>query len=209
MQEIQQTSKFLWVGNWAALDFINTDIVVEQRPVDLLEGSQDFVQWLGESGLCRREDLKDNIVPRRLIDDARAYRGLLRRGIEGYVQQGGLLPRELFLKTNEILSRNASIRQLLRADKGYRVETRWQFQGCGDYLMPVAESFAKLVTEADVDRIRKCKNPECVLYFYDISKGGQRSWCSLDICGNKLRMAASRRRSESGEGKQAGKRDLR
>jgi predicted RNA-binding Zn ribbon-like protein len=51
-----------------------------------------------------------------------------------------------------------------------------------------------MLTEDDLSRLRKCANPECVLYFYDVSKGGKRRWCSLDICGNKLRMAASRRR---------------
>jgi len=60
--------------------------------------------------------------------------------------------------------------------------------------VPIAESFARLVTEADAGRIRKCKNPDCVLYFHDTSKGGNRAWCSLDLCGNKLRMAASRQR---------------
>ena len=194
MHEDSANSKFLWVGNWPAIDFINTDIVLEQRPVDLLEGPQDVVLWLGESGLCRKEDLKDSVMPQQLISDARAYRGLLRRGIEGYAQERRPLPRELFLKTNDLLT-HACARQLVRTDQGYRVEARWNFNASEDYLMPVAESFTKLVTEADVNRIRKCKNPQCVLYFYDTSKGGQRSWCSLDICGNKLRMAASRQKA--------------
>lgn len=195
MPEIREKSKYLWVGNWPAIDFVNTNIVVEHSPVDLLEGAQDVVLWLGESGLCRQDDFKNNLTPKRLIHDARAYRGLIRQGIEAYVRQRSL-PRELFHTTNDLLSHNVCVRQMVREDEGYRIEARWRFEASGGYLAPIADSFTKLVTEADVSRIRKCKNPECVLYFYDTSKGGQRSWCSLDICGNKLRMAASRQKRQ-------------
>jgi hypothetical protein len=54
VQEIQVKSKFLWVGNWPAIDFINTDIIVEGKPVDLLEKADDVVLWLDESHLCEK-----------------------------------------------------------------------------------------------------------------------------------------------------------
>ena len=196
MQRIHKKSKFLWVGNWPAIDFINTDIVVEGKPVDLLEEADDVVLWLEESHLC--EKTNDGMLsrPKRLIDEARAYRGLLRRGIAQFARKRRL-SAELLGKTNEYLRHCASSRQLQENGKRYRSLTRWRLQSAEDYLVPIAESFAKLVTEADPGRIRKCKNPECVLYFHDTSKGGHRAWCSLDLCGNKLRMAASRqRRSE-------------
>jgi predicted RNA-binding Zn ribbon-like protein len=193
MQEIHLKSRFLWVGNWPAIDFINTDIIVEGKPVDLLKEPDDVVLWLDESRLCEKTDHGRLSPPKRLIDEARAYRGLLRQGIAQFAGQRRL-PAGLLSKTNEYLRRCVAPRQLQEASQGYRSLTSWRLQSAEDYLVPIAESFASLVTEADPGRIRKCKNPECVLYFHDTSKGGHRAWCSLDLCGNKLRMAASRRR---------------
>ena len=200
MPEIHEKSKFLWVGNWPVIDFINTDIVMEGKPVDLLEEADDVVRWLDECHLC--EKTNDGMLgpPKRLIDEARAYRGLLRQGIAQFARERRLSAAALG-KTNEYLRRCASSRQLQEDGKRYRSLTSWRLQRAEDYLVPIAESFARLVTKADPGRIRKCKNPECVLYFHDTSKGGHRSWCSLDLCGNKLRMAASRRRhSEENSG---------
>jgi predicted RNA-binding Zn ribbon-like protein len=200
MKEIQVKSKFLWVGNWPAIDFINTDIVVAGTPVDLLKEAHDVVLWLDESHLCEKRNDGRLEPPKRLIDEARAYRGLLRQGIAQLARQRRL-SADLFGKTNGYLRRCVSSRQLQEDGKRYRFLTSWRLQSAEDYLVPIAESFAKLVTEADPGRIRKCKNPECVLYFHDTSKGGHRAWCSLDLCGNKLRMAASRRRhSEENDG---------
>src|SRR5579872_2116600 len=199
MQEIHQKSKFLWVGNWPAIDFINTDIVMEGQPVDLLEEADDVVLWLEESRLCEKTNDSTLVRPKRLIDEARAYRGLLRQGIAQFARHRRL-SADLLEKTNEYLRRCVSSRQLQENGKRYRSLTSWRLQGAEDYLVPIAESFANLVTEADPGRIRKCKNPECVLYFHDTSKGGHRAWCSLDLCGNKLRMAASRRRHSEEQG---------
>jgi predicted RNA-binding Zn ribbon-like protein len=193
MQEIQVKSKFLWVGNWPAIDFVNTDIVMEGKPVDLLEEAQDVALWLKESHVCEKTNDGGLEPPKRLIDEARAYRGLLRQGIAQFARQRRL-SADLFGKTNEYLRRCVSWHQLQEEGKRYRFLTNWRLQSAEDYLVPIAESFARLVTVVDPSRIRKCKNPECVLYFHDTSKGGNRTWCSLDLCGNKLRMAASRRR---------------
>jgi predicted RNA-binding Zn ribbon-like protein len=197
MQEIQVKSKFLWVGNWPAIDFINTAIVVEGNPVDLLDEADDVVRWLEESHLCENTNDGTLVRPKRLIDEARAYRGLLRQDVAQFARQRRL-SAGMLRKTNEYLRRCVSSRQLQEDGKKYRSLTSWRLQSAEDYLVPIAESFARLVTEADPGRIRKCRNPECVLYFHDTSKGGHRSWCSLDLCGNKLRMAASRRRRSEG-----------
>ncbi|MFI9815130.1 CGNR zinc finger domain-containing protein [Saccharothrix variisporea] len=37
------------------------------------------------------------------------------------------------------------------------------------------------------DRIRKCANPDCVLHFVDTSRTGRRQWCSMTVCGNRLK----------------------
>jgi predicted RNA-binding Zn ribbon-like protein len=57
-----------------------------------------------------------------------------------------------------------------------------------DLLAPLAHSVANLFATADRSRVRKCGN--CVLHFYDTSKKGTRQWCSMQLCGNRLKVAA-------------------
>jgi len=47
---------------------------------------------------------------------------------------------------------------------------------------------ATLFAEADRNRVRKCG--QCVLHFHDTSKKGIRRWCSMRLCGNRLKVAA-------------------
>ncbi|WP_049566553.1 CGNR zinc finger domain-containing protein [Nonomuraea sp. SBT364] len=38
------------------------------------------------------------------------------------------------------------------------------------------------------ERVRKCANPQCVLWFLDVSKNGSRRWCSMEVCGNRSKV---------------------
>ncbi|MFI6324973.1 CGNR zinc finger domain-containing protein [Nonomuraea sp. NPDC050556] len=51
----------------------------------------------------------------------------------------------------------------------------------------VAADFVRLMGERP-DRVRKCANPECLLWFLDISKNGSRRWCSMEKCGNRAKV---------------------
>lgn len=57
-----------------------------------------------------------------------------------------------------------------------------------DLLSPLAHSAATLFAEANRERVRKCE--QCVLHFHDTSKKGTRRWCSMQLCGNRLKVAA-------------------
>ncbi|MTD59111.1 CGNR zinc finger domain-containing protein [Amycolatopsis pithecellobii] len=49
-----------------------------------------------------------------------------------------------------------------------------------------AEEYLGLLEKAP-DRIRSCAHPDCVLYFFDVSKNGTRRWCSMSGCGNRFK----------------------
>ena len=57
-----------------------------------------------------------------------------------------------------------------------------------DLLTPLAHSAATLFAHVDRSRVRKCD--QCVLYFHDTSKKGRRRWCSMQLCGNRRKVAA-------------------
>ncbi len=196
MQENSSQSRFLWVGNWLAVDFINTDIVLEGKPVNLLKHPADFMTWLQEAGVNGLQEAKiEARETERILPEALAYRSLLKQSLAA-VTQKRQPPCELVPATNALLARPENAAQLVEQTGRYSLIVAPSFPTAKSYVVPVAQSVAKLLVEGDLNRLRKCKNPECVLYFYDTSKSGTRSWCSLDICGNKLRMAASRERKK-------------
>lgn len=53
---------------------------------------------------------------------------------------------------------------------------------------PIAHYAAMLFAHADRSRVRKCDN--CVIHFLDTSKKGTRRWCSMELCGNRFKVAA-------------------
>jgi predicted RNA-binding Zn ribbon-like protein len=61
-------------------------------------------------------------------------------------------------------------------------------------LAPVAEAAAELLTTADFDRIKRCEDETCVLWFADQTKSRHRRWCSMELCGNRHKVTAYRTR---------------
>ena len=69
-------------------------------------------------------------------------------------------------------------------------QTELWFEPCEpeDLFAPLAHSAAILFAALDRRRVRKCTG--CVLHFYDTSRKGTRRWCSMQLCGNRLKVAA-------------------
>ncbi|MBH0192038.1 MAG: hypothetical protein HP492_09850 [Nitrospira sp.] len=63
--------------------------------------------------------------------------------------------------------------------------------------MGSAEAAGNLLCRADFALIKKCGNPACILYFYDTTKNHTRNWCSMQVCGNRMKVAAHYWRNRS------------
>ena len=48
-------------------------------------------------------------------------------------------------------------------------------------------------------RLRPCANPECRLFLIDRSKPNTARWCSMAICGNRMKARRHYRRARAGE----------
>ena len=59
-------------------------------------------------------------------------------------------------------------------------------------------SLVAIVLEAQAEgvweRIKACRKDSCGWVFYDTSRNRSSSWCSMSICGNRVKTAAYRRR---------------
>jgi predicted RNA-binding Zn ribbon-like protein len=53
--------------------------------------------------------------------------------------------------------------------------------------------------------VKKCRNSACILFFYDMTKNHARQWCSMRLCGNRMKVAAHyrrQRRAKKGKAKE-------
>jgi predicted RNA-binding Zn ribbon-like protein len=191
------STNFYWFGNTLALDFVNTEVLHDGPVEELLRTPKDFLRWITEAGLVSKSRVMRQLGEKEMQDGltlAREYRSKIRKDLRttGFVNP---ISSALRVATNGLLAVPTCVAAL---QSGKRAQStlmwEWSFKSGEDLLRPIAASLAELLAHGEMRRIRRCKNPDCILYFYDVSRSNTRVWCSLDICGNKLRAAAFRKR---------------
>jgi predicted RNA-binding Zn ribbon-like protein len=59
-------------------------------------------------------------------------------------------------------------------------------------LSRIAASFAEMLAQGHIDRLKFCPNQGCRWVFYDQTKGNTRRWCNDRTCGNRDRVRRAR-----------------
>jgi predicted RNA-binding Zn ribbon-like protein len=65
-------------------------------------------------------------------------------------------------------------------------------------LAPVLWSAGDLLASANLGKIRRCANPECLYLFLDESRSGKRRWCTMSSCGNRAKARRHYHKSRQG-----------
>src|SRR5262245_36865435 len=103
-----KTSRFLFVGGHPSLDFLNTEIVDDGKPKDLLGDYGDVVDWLTDAGTLdprSRRDLQKKWTKAerdRLLARVKDFRSLLRKTVKRLADSAAL-PQEALTEINKIL----------------------------------------------------------------------------------------------------------
>ena len=97
-------------------------------------------------------------------------------------------------EVNGALAAGVGASRLIRQDRGWRLGLSPGPAGPLQALAPIARAIAELVMSGRSVEIGKCANPRCVLYFRDRSRTRRRRWCSMAVCGNRMKVAAHVRR---------------
>ena len=61
-------------------------------------------------------------------------------------------------------------------------------------LAGIARDAVRLLGSPAAARIKECEHPRCSLMFLDETQAGRRRWCSMNRCGNLVKIAHYRRR---------------
>ncbi len=194
---------FLFVGNKPILDFLNTRPVLAQCPTELLPDFPALERWLIASGIMSSAKMKRLVQSWRhspeaalFYKDVIAFRERLREAVLR-LESGSAPSDEFIQEVNRGLQQNP-LATVLRKREGRIVRVQiFDPEQPTDLWKLIFDGAADLLSEPEIDRIRQCE--KCVVHFFDTSKKGSRRWCSMNICGNKLKVAAYQRRKRESE----------
>ena len=192
---------FLFVANRPVLDFLNTKPLLAEGPTELLPDFDALARWLIASGIVSSAETKSLLRRWRhspesaqFLKDLIAFRERLRDAVVR--MEGGSAPSDEFVQeVNSGLLQHPPILVLRKREGGIVREPLFEPKRPADLWAPILDGTADLLSEPQSARLRQCET--CVLHFFDTSKKGLRRWCSMNICGNKLKVAAYQRRKRN------------
>jgi len=200
LQQKEWVDGFLFLANQLALDFLNTKPILDGEPRELLPDAAALERWLIASGMVTsRKDTalvrawRDSRQGEAFVQKLITFRERLRAAVLRL--EAGLMPGDAFLAEVNVLLKNYPQRANL-SKQGSKVilNVFFDMRKPEDIWAPIVAATAELLSEVELSRIRKCESESCIVHFYDTSKKGSRRWCSMNICGNKLKVAAYQRR---------------
>jgi predicted RNA-binding Zn ribbon-like protein len=195
--------EFSFVGNLLCVDFVNTQVMRQGAPFDLLGGIDDLLRWARQAGVVDEAALRG--LPAawrttreavRLLADAKALRAHLRAAVEALAADRPL-PADVVPAINHALATGASTLRLERRAGAYATVRETLDPSPAALLAPIAESAAWLLEHGDHALVRRCENGACIRFFYDTTKNRRRRWCSMDGCGSRAKAAAYYRRRKA------------
>jgi predicted RNA-binding Zn ribbon-like protein len=171
----------VFVSGHAALDFAGTLKWRRSAPEELLPTPLSLQEWLSESGVLTAPGLPTA----RELDAARAAREVI-YALVSRRAAGEPLPAAGVRRLNELARQPAVVPQLTTS--GVRRDG-----GTADGLSVIARSAIELLAD-DTAVLKECSRAECTRVFLDRSRGHRRTWCGMEECGNRAKVAAYRRR---------------
>jgi len=154
----------------------------DESPVELLAEPRDLADWLHESGLFEKRPVT---AP---SDLAAALE--LREAVYALVQarlDGARLPSHAVAIVDAAAARTPLVPALVA---GRRVRRGTAAQALAD----LAREAVEVVGGPNAELLRECARPGCTQVYVDASRGRRREWCSMALCGSRVKAAAYRAR---------------
>jgi predicted RNA-binding Zn ribbon-like protein len=192
------TDGFLFVGNNPILDLLNTRLVVDNQPQEFLSDTSALLRWVRIAGLLPTPEIKSQLTAwsskpeaTKFLRELLTFRESLRDAV--IALEEGKQPSKAFLANlNERLYEHP-VRKAVAPAAGKLHSSQVAGTSIADTLWAaVLNETEQLLTNTDATRVRKCES--CVVHFLDISKKNARRWCSMRLCGNKIKVATYQNR---------------
>jgi predicted RNA-binding Zn ribbon-like protein len=202
MQNQSVRDGFFFLGDHAALDFLNTKPLQKGQAQELLSDFLALLRWFvaarfvdgtaaARFAVRWSGSRQADVALARIL----AFRESLRSGVLA-VESGGKLPRRVLDEVNDLVKEHPASFQLVNTGRKLTKKIAVSPATPGDLVGIVANAAADLFCDVDRTRIRQCET--CVIHFCDTTKNRTRRWCSMQVCGNRAKVAAyaARKRRE-------------
>ena len=167
--------------------FVNT-LDVEQR-ADLIATPTALRAWLREAGLPSSGTADAGDVT-RAAEVREGLRELLLANNEGSV------PPVAAVATLDAAAGRAGLHLSVAADG--RVTLASEASGVDGALGKLLVIAYRAMETGTWSRLKACRNDTCLWAFYDHSRNHSGHWCSMSVCGNRMKVQAYRARHASG-----------
>jgi predicted RNA-binding Zn ribbon-like protein len=195
------------VGGRVCLDFANSvSTRLEGLGEEYLSSYDDLVVWMQHAGILAEDEAKSlgekgsdhPDLAAAALHRALAFRETIYRvfsAIAEAEEPDGSDLAEMNRMVQEALSRLT----ITPSAEGY--EWTWVSDEKElDYMLwPIARSAADLLTSQELGRVKRCARQGCDWLFVDQSKNHSRRWCSMSLCGSRVKARRYYRRKKPQE----------
>lgn len=192
--------KPLFLGSHLAMDFLNTTLSPQGKPIELISDGESFAEWLASAGMLDASSASK--LKRRFgaeaLDDAAAEVRKFRDWAAGWISRwrdapGGDYEAEL-RRLNRLLERAKGYREAVATKSGLQLIERYHIDSADELIVLVATQVALLIANEQPSLVKRCAGTGCTLWFLDRTKAHGRLFCSTAVCGNRAKVAAFRER---------------
>jgi predicted RNA-binding Zn ribbon-like protein len=160
-------------------------------PVERLPDVAAVRRWLRAAGALPGQ--RDCPVDERRRDSLIELREAIHRIVVA-ARAGESLPTDDLATVNTASAGPEFVPSLPRG-RGGRGVTWTSSEPFASALTLLARDAIDLVATVPASRIKECEHPDCSRMFVDESQSGRRRWCSMQACGNHVKVTAHRRRA--------------
>ncbi|OXM83075.1 CGNR zinc finger domain-containing protein [Paenibacillus rigui] len=184
--------KIQFLSNSLSLNLVNTEENRRGKRHDLLVTEQQAAYWLevmfSEQVILTEQFAQRIHFTQESVTALRELRGLLRKGFQDIAD--GLQVDELWIHALESYTNKAPFTFVFKENKLLPTP-------CGAFvdslLSLVAYDALELMANGKLATLHRCSNPKCLWMYMDAT--GKRKWCSMKICGNRMKVARHKDRS--------------
>ena len=182
------------VGGQLCLDFANTVSAHSEGGREYLTSYDELLSWSLHAGILEtaaaatlrrwaagRPDEAASVLGRGLAQREMIY------GIFAAVAEGKRPRQEMLSGLNAAVRGVYARLQISPSVVGFKWTWALEEIEPEQILWPIVRSAAELLTSEDLGRVRKCGRDGCDWLFVDMSKNQSRRWCSMNMCGSRVK----------------------
>lgn len=158
--------------------------------MDQLANNADVMAWFLDVGLITEEAIQFAWQEEATLrEQVRAFRQEMRQMLTAVVSNQPVTATTIEV-INDWLQYWRAQPRVTREDGGFEYQLNVVLTKPEHLLAQLAATAANFLTTVNLDYVKRCGNDECIRFFLDTSKNHSRRWCSMEICGNRMKARA-------------------